>query len=593
MSGKERTGALAWIWRMWRRQALLISALVFLTLLSAAVAVSYPLLSKLLLDSLESALASRSVDRSAAGAAVDRILLLMLSVGAAGLVANLFPGVRGITNSFFEHMIRSSYFSRVMDKDFRFFAAFRTGDVATRLTDDIYGYPKLSWFLCSGIFRAVESIAKILFCLVAMFVINPRLTLWSLTPLPVMIAVFYAVQNRIYDTFRRNQEAVSDINAQLELSFSGVRVIKAYACEEKYRRFFSSALSGRFGTELAVIKLDSFLALIYQYIDLFAQIAVVFAGGLMAVRGEITVGTFYAFYTYLGMLVHPILDIPQLFVSGKRALVNIDRLEELDRFPDPPKPREPVEVSDFRSVEAKDLGFSYPGRREAALVGVDLRLTRGERLCVVGPVGSGKTTLVRALAGLVEPSSGSVLIDGADLRELDGESWRRLVGYVPQEALLFSGTIRENVEFGADEPKDELFRAAVEAAQLGRDLESMPSGADTVVGQRGLSLSGGQKQRVAVARALIRTSPLLLLDDVTASLDAANEERLMEALGSLSRDQTVVMVSHRLSTLRYADRVLFMDRGRAVACGSHGALLGNPAYAAFIAEHLRGGRSES
>ncbi|MBP7094701.1 MAG: ABC transporter ATP-binding protein [Spirochaetia bacterium] len=579
---------IAWIWRIWRERPALIALLFLLTLLSSAVAVTYPFLSKLLLDALQASLETGAAARGEAMDEIDRIVLLFLAVGAAGLVAGLFPGIRGLTNNVFEHLIRTKYFARVMAKDHRFFAAFRSGDVVTRLTDDLYDFPKLSWFLCSGIFRAVESISKVAFCLGAMLLIHPRLTLWSVLPLPAMIAVFWITQDRIYDTFRRNQEAISDINSQLELSFSGARVIKAYACEPKYVRFFDRALDKRFSTELAVIKLETVLHLIYQYIDLVAQIGIVFAGGILAARGEITIGTFYAFYNYLGMLVYPILDVPQLFVSGKRAFVNIDRLEEMDAYPEPAPPANPVRVRSVDSVEARGLSFSYPGREEKALDSVDFGLRKGERVCVVGPVGSGKTTLVRALAGLVDPDSGVVEVNGTALRELDASSWRAVVGYVPQEALLFSGTIRENVDLGSDAPCDATFRDAVEAAQMAGEIDAMPEKDSTRVGQRGVSLSGGQKQRVAIARAIARKPALLLLDDITASLDAANEERLMSRLREISADMAVLMVSHRMSSLRYADRVVYLEGGRIVASGRHEDLLSNAAYAAFIAEHLRG-----
>ncbi|HOX19167.1 MAG TPA: ABC transporter transmembrane domain-containing protein, partial [Spirochaetales bacterium] len=186
---------IAWIWRIWRERPALIALLFLLTLLSSAVAVTYPFLSKLLLDALQASLEAGASARGDAMDEIDRIVLLFLAVGAAGLVSGLFPGIRGLTNNVFEHLIRTKYFARVMAKDYRFFAAFRSGDVVTRLTDDLYDFPKLSWFLCSGIFRAVESISKVAFCLGAMFLIHPRLTLWSVLPLPAMIAVFWITQD--------------------------------------------------------------------------------------------------------------------------------------------------------------------------------------------------------------------------------------------------------------------------------------------------------------------------------------------------------------------------------------------------------------
>ncbi|HOX13582.1 MAG TPA: ABC transporter ATP-binding protein [Spirochaetia bacterium] len=588
MSARGTVDHVAWIRAVWSEHKGLVALLFFLTLLSSAVAVLYPYLSKLLLDTIQGLLASPGLGNPMDE--VDRLLLVFLAVGLAGLVASMFPGIRGMTNSVFEHVIRSKYFRKVLAKDYGFFAKFSTGDVVTRLTDDLYDFPKLSWFLCSGIFRAVESISKVAFCLAAMVLLNPKLTLYSLVPLPLMIAIFYVTQDRIYDTFQKNQEAISAVNARLEMSFSGVRIIKAYACEDKYRRFFRNVLEQRFGTELAVAKLEVVLHLIYQYIDYVAQVGIVFAGGLMAVRGEISIGTFYAFYTYLTLLIFPILDIPQLFVSGKRAFVNIDRLEEIARHPEPAAPGKPRAVDRLERVELYGVSFRYGDRAENSLTDICFSIGRGERIGVIGPVGSGKSTLVKCLLGLLPPSSGEIRVNGEDLRELDLVSYRARVGYVPQEALLFSGSLRENVDFGGESLSDEMFRTSVEAAQMAEEIASFTDGERTVVGQRGVSLSGGQKQRMAIARAVARRPELMLFDDITASLDAANEERLMRRLDELSGDLSFVIVSHRLSTLQYVDKVLFLDQGRALGFGRHEELLQNRRYRAFIEEHL--GKSE-
>jgi ATP-binding cassette subfamily B protein len=577
-----RVRHLAWIRAIWSEKGGLIAILFLLTLLSSAVAVSYPYLSKLLLDTIQGLLESPTA--SDPMLEVNRLLLVLVAVGLAGLVASLFPGIRGMTNSVFEHLIRGKYFSRILGKDYSFFSRFASGDIVTRLTDDIYDFPKLSWFLCSGIFRAVESISKVAFCLTAMFLINPELTLYSLIPVPLMIIVFYITQDRIYDTFQKNQQAISAINSRLEMSFSGVRIIKAYACEDKYRRFFKDVLETRRNTEMGVARLEAVLHLIYQYIDYIAQAGIFFAGGIMAVRGEITIGTFYAFYTYLSMLIYPILDIPQLFVSGKRAFVNIDRLEEMANHPDPESRELCHPVDRIQSLELRDVCFGYGDRPGDALQAVSMTIHRGERVGVIGPVGSGKTTLIKAMMGLLPPRSGEILVNGQDLRNSDGDAYRSLLGYVPQEALLFSGTLRENIDFGSDDHSDENFRMAIQTAQLAGEIAAFTDKEQTRVGQRGISLSGGQKQRMAIARALARKPELLLFDDITASLDATNEERLMHRLDELSADISCVIVSHRLSTLQYVDKVLFLKDGRTHAFGTHDQLLGEVEYREFINE---------
>jgi ATP-binding cassette subfamily B protein len=581
-AGMPRTSYLAWIRAIWREKGGLIALLFLLTLLSSAVAVSYPYLSKLLLDTIQGQL-----EAPVAGdpmLEVNRLLLVFTAVGLAGLVASMFPGIRGMTNSVFEHIIRGKYFRRILGKDHSFFSRFASGDIVTRLTDDIYDFPKLSWFLCSGIFRAVESISKVAFCLTAMFLINPGLTLYSLIPVPLMIVVFYITQDRIYDTFQKNQQAISAINSRLEMSFSGVRIIKAYACEGKYRRFFKEVLETRRNTELGVARLEAVLHLIYQYIDYIAQAGIFFAGGIMAVRGEITIGTFYAFYTYLSMLIFPILDIPQLFVSGKRAFVNIDRLEEMANHPEPGTREQRFPVESIQRLELRDVCFGYGDRPGDALSGVSMELHRGERLGVIGPVGSGKTTLIKVIMGLLPPRSGTIKVNEKYLQDCDGDSYRSHLGYVPQEALLFSGSLRENIDFGSDDPSDENFVMAVKTAQLTNEIASFADKEQTRVGQRGISLSGGQKQRMAIARALARKPELLLFDDITASLDATNEERLMNRLAELSADITCLIVSHRLSTLQYVDKVLFLKEGRTLAFGTHEQLLDHPEYRQFIDE---------
>lgn len=602
MNQKDSRRHLRWIWHIWRERKGLILLLFFLTLLSSLVAVSYPYLTKLLIDMLQKLIESQP-GLAQIRAETWRLAGLFILVGITGLIASLFPGIRGAVNVVFEHLIRMKYFKKVLEKDYQFFARFRSGDIVTRLTDDLYDFPKLGWFLCSGIFRAVESISKVLFCLAAMFFINIKLTLLSLIPLPLTILVFYIVQDRIYDTFRRNQEAISDINSQLEQSFSGVRIIKAYACEAKYRRFFSDALQRRFTTEMAVVKLGTVLDMIYMYIDYIAQLVVIFAGGYMAVRGDISIGTFYAFYNYLGMLIYPILDIPQLFVSGKRAFVNIDRLEELARFSavsasDTTGPASSPQASaastpTFQSLSLENVYFHYPDRQSPALSGISLSVEPGERIAILGPVGSGKSTLLKLMAGLLPPERGRILINGKARSEFSQETLSRLISYVPQEALLFSGTIRDNVAFGkagaGQEISPEDFEEAVRIAQMKREIEAFALGDKTVLGQRGISLSGGQKQRLAIARALARKAQVLLLDDITASLDAANEDLLWQALTEHYRNMTCLVVSHRLSTLQYVNRILFLDQGKIQALGRHEELQdSSPAYRAFIQEHMKG-----
>jgi len=587
---KPRNIHLAWIWHIWKEKKGLIALLLFLTLLSSLVAVAFPLLTKELFDMLEGILSGKG-DYPDPLAALRKAALFFTALGVAGFISGFFPGIRGALNVVFDYIIRKKYFAELTEKDYRFFAEFSSGDLVTRLTSDINDFPKLSWFLCSGIFRAVESASKVVFCAIAMVALDWRLALFSIASLPFMLYIFSRTQDRIYDKVKKNEESISRINEQLELSFSGARIIKAFASEAKYERFFSEALERRYKTEMDVIKLDTILNLIYQNIDYVAQIALIFAGGLMVVKGEITIGTFYAFYNYLNLLIYPILDIPQLFIFGKRAFVNIDRLEEIGRFPRAPETVSPIAISRFEKLEVELASFGYKGREKRAVSEVSFELARGERLLVIGPVGCGKTSLVKMIAGLLPAQEGGIAVNGIPLSGLSKSDWAALVGYVPQEALLFSGTIEENVAFGVRQTppilSSERFWELAETAQIDEEIRSFPLREETPLGQRGVSVSGGQKQRIAIARALAREPELLLLDDMTASLDTKNEERLWKALDR--RGTTIIAVSHRLSSIQYADKVLFLKEGSVAGFGSHEELMEtNGEYRAFVASHISG-----
>jgi len=489
----------------------------------------------------------------------------------------------------FENFLRKYYFKFVLNKDINFFLKFRTGDIVTRLTDDLTDYSKISWFLCSGIFRAVNSFSLIVFALVVMFSINVKLTLLSIASLPIMMVVFYFASDKLYRNFELNQQAISNINNQLEMSFSGIRIIKSFVSEEKYNRFFEKALAQRFKTEMGVVKLNALLQLIYGYIDYIAQIGVILFGGYMAVKGTISVGTFYMFYSYLGMMIYPLLDLPQLFVSGKQAFVNIDRLEEIKNYPSfYDNWQGEIKPKEIEEIQFDEVKCTYPDKSEPVLRNCNLEFKKGEKLLILGSTGSGKSTIANLILGLLLPDRGEILINNSPLPKIDLNALRELIGYVPQEPILFTGTIKENILFPVDEISEEEYEIAVRTAQLDQELASFPDKDNTLVGQRGLGVSGGQKQRVTIARALIKRPQLLVLDDITASLDAENEEKLWKDLNTNYPGISAIVISHRLSTLHYVDEVLFIDEQGCTHQGKHEDLVfKNQEYHDFLHEHLK------
>ena len=422
--------------------------LAFLTLLSSAVTIGYPLVFRYLIDALNSALSKGNA--GIAGTTTWKLIGIIAVIGLARSLTHLYPGTRAMLNAKLEMGIRRHYFSQILDKGYRFFQKFRTGDLVTRLTDDIGGFPKIAWFSCSGIFRAIESSSKFIFCIVFMLLMSWKLTLLSIAPLPLMLYIFYRVRTALGKRAMERQKIISRTNDALESALSGVRILKAFRGENNQSRQFRKILDERIGVELAVIKLWMGVWNLYWGIEFVGQIIVIVAGGMMVIWNTLTLGEFYAFYVYLSLLLQPLMDIPHLFVTSRQAFASIDREIEIEQTKGG---TEGVYVGEraltrLESVELADAEFRYGDGLPAGLDDITLTIRRGERAAVVGSVGSGKTTLLKAVAGLLPLSDGKLAVNGRKLTDYSISEYRARVGYIPQEANLFSETVLENVRFG-------------------------------------------------------------------------------------------------------------------------------------------------
>ncbi len=563
---------LRWIWHFWQPHRKWLWVLLLLTILSSAVTFAYPLLFKYLIDALNEALKSDHPEK--AKSVTWNLIGMATAIGITRSLAYLYPGFRAMLNARLEMGIREHYFGRIINKGFRFFQKFRTGDLVTRLTDDIGGFPKIAWFSCSGIFRAVESFSKFLVCIVIMLTINWKLSLLSVTPLPIMLTIFYFLRTEIGKRAMQRQQIISKTNDALEASLSGVRILKAFRGESNQAREFRRILDERVGVEVRLLKLWMGMMNLYWAIQFAGQIIVVLAGGIMVINGELTLGSFYAFYIYLSLFLMPLMDIPHLFITSRQAFACIDREIEIDETSGSTENiyTGNALVDRVEAIELKKVDFSFSDDERKALTNIALTLNRGERAAIVGSVGSGKTTLIKLIAGIIPPTSGEITVNGKRLIDLDLTEYRSRVGYIPQEATLFSESVADNVRFGRS-IDDNGLNVALEMARIKSEIDSMPSGVNQLLGQRGLSVSGGQKQRIAIARALAGKPDLLLMDDVTASLDAENERAFWENLALNLPDTACLIVTHRLATARQADIIYVLANGKIVGSGKHEELL--------------------
>jgi ATP-binding cassette subfamily B protein len=561
-------GHFRWLAAYWRPHWPFGLFLLSLTVVSATVATAYPLVMRTVTDQYFTRLLEGDADLVLR----NRMLAILGVIAFGRLVAGFYPAFRAWMNLKLEKAVREKVFGSILAKDYTFFGKFRTGDLVTRLTDDITEYPRISWFGCSGIFRFIDSASVVLLCVAGMLTCDVRLALLSLTPVPLMLLVFYKAKNALRDTYEKQQEAVSRTNNMIEAAFSGIRIVKAFNSDAGQKQRLDSILRERIGIQLTLAKL---IALVHQMDDLASrvgQVVVITVGGIGVVNGDLTIGTLLAIYLYLEILIHPMMDLPNLFVTARQAFVSIDREEEILKYPVVVgRDGTDAETDGIERVAFEGVGFAYRDDAPRALDAISFEVPRGSTVAVVGPVASGKSTLLKVLAGLLPAQQGAYRLNGRAFEEWNWARLRRRFGYVPQESLLFSETIEENVAF--DRAGDDgWIERCLEVAQMGPDLETMSDGLQTRLGTAGTLVSGGQKQRIAIARALAGRPDLLLLDDCTASLDARNEDRFWSDLQRDFPEATVFVVSHRIATILRAETILVLDEGRLIDRGNHAEL---------------------
>jgi ATP-binding cassette subfamily B protein len=470
-----------------------------------------------------------------------------------------------LRNDLFAHLetLSSSYYQRM-----------RTGDIMARVTNDLNAVRML---LGPAIMYSANTLVFTAAALSFMWRISPRLTFYAFLPLPVVSVVIQYFGRRIHERFERIQAMFSDISARAQENFSGARVIRAYVQEEAEIAAFESANQEYIARSLKLVRL---MGMLWPTLELMLGLAVVLVlwiGGGEVLAGRMAIGGFAAFNIYMMQLTFPVIALGWVISIFQRGTASLIRLNEI--LQEPPEIKNEVEARDRPvegEIEFRGLNFTYNGK--PVLHDLNLRIPAGSSIAIVGPTGSGKTTLVNLIPRIYDAAPGTVLVDGRPIREFSLESLRKNIGFVPQETFLFSDRIRENIALGVESATDEEIHAAAEAANIAQDIEGFPDRYQTMVGERGITLSGGQKQRTAIARALIRNPRILILDDALSSVDTHTEDKILNHLREVMQGRTTVFISHRVSTVRNADRIAVLHEGRIVELGTHDELLALNGY---------------
>jgi ATP-binding cassette subfamily B multidrug efflux pump len=479
-----------------------------------------------------------------------------------------------------EYDIRNDLFANLVRLSSDFYGRFRTGDIMARATNDLNA---VRMMLGPAVMYLFETGLTLVLSVAVMLSVDWELTLLSLVPAPFVSVAVIFFGRRIHDRFEAIQAMFSDISSRVQENLSGVRVVRAYVQEEAELRQFETLNQDYIAQNIKLAWLSALFMPLLQALIGVTFLMVLWVGSYRLLTHHITLGSFVMFNTYMGMLVWPMIAMGWVVNLVQRGTASLSRINELQRaqpgIAAPPAPKRlPAPLSG--DIEFDNVAVKYPAG--TALDGVNLRIPGGSTVAVVGHTGSGKSTLLNLVPRLLDPSSGRVLLDGVDLRDLSPAELRAQIGFVPQETFLFSATIAENIAFGVKDATDEEIRRAAEAAGLAADIESFPDGYKTMVGERGLTLSGGQKQRTAIARALLRNPRILILDDALSSVDTLTEERILSALADVMRGRTTILVSHRVSTIRNAGHIFVLEQGTVVESGSHEELLNSGGYYADL-----------
>jgi ATP-binding cassette subfamily B protein len=578
-----------WFWKYYRKHTYVLMVLLVLTPLQAAVQVSVPRMIEFTIDYVKT---GEVPDNSAAvwissvgdSIGISTAVIFALSLMLIGLVASILYAFmqshRAWMNLKLEWLFRQSAFESVTEKGPDFFNKFRVGDMVTRMTDDVA--EKLSWFACSGIFRLYEALLFVAFTITMMLLIDPILTLWTVGPLPILILIFFKSASILDKRYDHLQTRISRQNDVVEACFAGVRVVKAYVQEKAQKLKFKKAADDRRDAEISTVKATTIVDSLYMYIWQFGIIIVLLSGGYMVINSNLSLGKLVAFIYYVVYLVFPMFDIGQFLVKSRQSAVSIDRLNELESMP--PMVEDTGNIACDGDTKGhiifENISLKLPGSERKILDNISFEVKPGQTVALVGRVGSGKSWISTMIPRVVDPTDGKIMLDGEDLRNYRLNDLRRVVGYVPQEPVLFSESVKENIAFGRENlSKDDIDRS-IGLSQLKKEIDNFPEGAETQIGTRGVSISGGQKQRLSLARALSGNPKILILDDCTSALDSRTENALWDSLREIMPDMTIILVTHRPDVLEAADNIIVLDDGKIIEAGKHYELMSsNGVYA--------------
>jgi len=469
-----------------------------------------------------------------------------------------------------EYDLKNEIYQHYQDLSMSFYRRNNTGDLMNRATEDV---SRVRMYVGPAIMYAINTVVLFLLVIAAMVTVNVKLTIYSILPLPVLGMMIYYVHNLINIRSEKIQEQLSKLSSFVQENFSGIRVIKAYGREAYIRRRFGEESERYKHTSLALVQVQALFYPIMLLLIGLSTIITVYIGGIEVINGTITPGNIAEFIVYVTQLTFPVMSLGWVTSLVQRAAASQKRINEFLQSQSDISSSSQEKISLKGDIEFRNVSFRYPDTGIKALNNISFHVKAGEFLAIIGRTGSGKSTIANLILRMYDTTGGNILVDGTPVQQLNLDSYRKQIGFVPQEVFLFSDTIANNIAFGESSlDKDKVEQAAKDSAVY-NNIAEFDEGFETMVGERGLTLSGGQKQRISIARALIRQPALLIFDDCLSAVDTRTEEEILNNLGRNMTGKTSILIAHRVSTIKNADRILVLDSGNIIEQGNHEELL--------------------
>lgn len=472
-----------------------------------------------------------------------------------------------------EYTIRKRYFRHLLKMDNTFYEKNIVGDLMARATSDLNAVSMTAGY---GILTLVDSIVYLLMILFMMFyTISYKLTLASLIPIPFIVLGVRILGDKIHKAYSESQNAFSELNNKVLESVTGVRVVRAYVQEhEDIKRLDESSINA-YNKNLKLVRINALFDPFFRLVFTLANTIAFSYGTYLVLHQDLTPGQLVSFVIYLGMLGWPMFALGDLVNIMSRGNASYDRIDNImKQKSEIIEPENPVDVGQtLQSLEFRNVSFQYPNSEFYAIKNINFKLERGKTLGIVGKTGSGKTTIIRQMLKQYRLKEGEVLINGVNINDINTKDVRKFFGYVPQEHILFTGTVKKNIAFGKKDATDEEIEEAIDLASFRKDISFLDEGLDTIVGEQGVTLSGGQKQRLAIARAMITNPEVLILDDSLSAVDGTTEKEILRNIKKVRKNKTTVIVAHRLSAVEHADEIIVLADGEIIERGNHEQLM--------------------